>query len=111
MELLNFILIPKIGIQGAVYATMISQIIVMVYRVVDSRRFIKFKLDLLRLLVVFSLIVIESYVVISPNHYYLGFVIMFIVIVIYFNDLIRLAVFGKEYVKGVLKHVKKNKDK
>lgn len=108
---LNFILIPKIGIQGAVYATMISQIIVMVYRVVDSRRFIKFKLDLLRLLVVCILIVIESYVVISPNHYHLGFAIMFIVIIIYFKDLIKLAGFGKEYVKGVLKYVKKNKDK
>ncbi len=108
--ILNFMLIPKIGIQGAVYATMISQIIVMAYRMIDSRRFIKFKLNLLRLLLVFSLIVLESYVVINPNYYYFGFVIMIIVITIYHKDLINLAKFGKEYIKGVLRNVKKSKN-
>ncbi len=108
---LNFILIPRIGIQGAVYATMFSQIIVMIYRIVDSRRFIKFKLDLFRLLIVCCLIVIESYVVINSNYYYWGFVIMFMVIIIYYKDLIKLADFGKEYIKGVFKYVKKNKVK
>ncbi|MCB8565224.1 lipopolysaccharide biosynthesis protein [Fusobacterium ulcerans] len=44
--LLNFILIPKYGIQGACFATMISGIIFFITRVLDTQKYVKIKYNL-----------------------------------------------------------------
>ena len=46
---LNLVFIPMWGIQGAVVATFISYILVLVYRMIDSRRFIPFPISYFRL--------------------------------------------------------------
>lgn len=43
--LLNWILIPKIGIQGAAIATLVSYAAVFIYRIIDARRFVPFEVD------------------------------------------------------------------
>lgn len=42
---LNIILIPKIGIQGAVVATAVSYLAVFVFRIFDSQKYIRFTID------------------------------------------------------------------
>lgn len=48
--ILNFVLIPKIGIQGAAIATCISYISVFLYRVLDTRKYIRLGLWKIRYL-------------------------------------------------------------
>lgn len=59
---LNFALIPGMEIQGAVLATMISQLVVMIFRMIDSRRFLSFHTDYIRLGISIALLLLESIV-------------------------------------------------
>ena len=58
--LLNYLLIPKFGIQGAVLATMISYFTVYIARVIMSRKIFKFNIDYKRTFVVMGLIISQS---------------------------------------------------
>lgn len=53
---LNFLLIQRIGVMGATVATAVAYLFIAVYRVIDTRRFFKFKIN-------FKTLVIESFAV------------------------------------------------
>lgn len=60
--LLNIILIPRVGINGASISTMISFLVVWIVRVYDTREFVKIKLDVSNLLVSLSIIFIQIFI-------------------------------------------------
>ena len=89
---LNFILIPNIGIQGAVIATMISQLVVVLFRMIDSRRFIIFRVDYIRLAITVLLLLFESYTLLYCENMIFAVIICFIVLVIYFVEIKQLII-------------------
>lgn len=89
---LNFILIPNMGIQGAVIATMISQLVVVLFRMIDSRRFIIFRVDYIRLAITVLLLLFESYTLLYCENMIFAVIICFIVLVIYFVEIKQLII-------------------
>ena len=56
---LNFVLIPKIGIMGAAIATCISYAAVLIFRIFDTRKYVKLKIIDLKKVILFLLLVIS----------------------------------------------------
>lgn len=67
--ILNWILIPKMGPQGAAIATFISFFIVFVIRAVDCQRYIRIRMEPVRILFSLALLLLQSWVSIQniPN--------------------------------------------
>ena len=66
---LNFLFIPRFGVNGAAFATFISYFVVFLFRAVDTRRFVRMHYSGLRLAVNTVLLLIQSLVMIFefPN--------------------------------------------
>lgn len=96
---LNIILIPKWGIQGAAFATLISYGLCYIIRVFDTRRYIHFKVNFGVMLINVSILVGMTYVAINqPKSMYLWLAGGFTIIVLLnFGALIKTLkrVFGK----------------
>lgn len=80
---LNYVLITRMGIQGATIATLASFIIVSVYRFFDTRKYVKITIDnKIGILLTYSMLIIESIVIyIYPDLYFVsipGFIIILI---------------------------------
>lgn len=58
---LNFVLIPSMGVLGAVIATALSYIIVVVVRIIDSRKIILIKINILELIISSLIILALTY--------------------------------------------------
>lgn len=99
---LNFWLIPIWGIQGATIATMISNFFIAVYRLVDSRRFIKFNLDLKKLIPSVFLLVIESILLVYSNKICYTIIINFVILGIYFKEILDLLFKVINSIRGVI---------
>lgn len=69
--ILNFILIPIIGINGAAIATMISFAVVWLIRIYDTRKFVLIKIDLKQLVYSLMIIFIQIGVLYINVKYYL----------------------------------------
>jgi O-antigen/teichoic acid export membrane protein len=63
--ILNIILIPKMGIQGAAVATMVSYGACLLVRIKDTRRLIPYKIDSLKMVVNFIALFMMCYVIIA----------------------------------------------
>ncbi|MCI8484005.1 MAG: oligosaccharide flippase family protein [Lachnospiraceae bacterium] len=90
--ILNFALIPNMGIQGAALATMISQLAVAAFRMADSRRFLIFQVEYKRLGLSVLLILLESGVLLSGKAMFPAAVICLIIITVYFSEIRKTAV-------------------
>lgn len=97
--LLNLLLIPKFGIQGAVIATMVSQLIITVYRMINSRKFIKFNIDLKRIVCATIMLILESILLIYSNTIIYSLVFVLFILLIYLDEIKELLNKGLEYVK------------
>ncbi len=85
--LLNLLLIPNYGIQGAVIATMISQLIVTIYRMINSRKFIKFNLDLKRIICATIMLILESVLLIYSKNVLYSLILMLFILLIYLDEI------------------------
>lgn len=85
---LNFILIPHIGIQGATIATMISYLIVGIYRMLGSRRYLKFHIDFKKVFLSMVVLIIQC-VVVSLDFYavFLSLICFAIIILLYLKEI------------------------
>lgn len=107
---LNYILISSLGVHGATIATLISFIIVTIYRYFDTRRHVKIVVDRKIAFAVTYLTLISECVLLSffPNVYWIT-VIGFLIIVAANRS---LCVFGFKHAKTILKVlVGKNMDR
>lgn len=104
--ILNFILIPKIGIQGAVIATMISQSVITAFRMVDSRKFIKFDNDFIRITFSIVMIILESILLIKGNSNWYPFIAVFCILIIYIGEVRQMINKVYQKIKGVIKNGK-----
>ena len=102
--ILNASMIPWLGIQGAVIATMISNLIVWIWRMYKVRTYIKLNIHLKRDVISYGIVIIQSVIGISKSHFYIIQVLIFIcLIILYWYELMRIYRF---IVNRVRKRVK-----
>lgn len=78
---LNLFLIPKFGPNGAAFATAASFAIVFVARAVNTRKYVKFDIQLWRLLLCTALLILQSFLLIRYANYWVYFVELLLTIV------------------------------
>lgn len=78
----NSILIPIFGVLGAAIATAISFYVVWVSRFISSRKYIKFKINLIRDHIVYVLLIVQIVFEHIENHFYIGQIIVFLTIIL-----------------------------
>ena len=66
---LNLLLIPKIGAQGAAIATVVSYLAVFVIRAVNTKKYVPFSLSLPRMSVSIALMVIQTVLILTFDKY------------------------------------------
>lgn len=98
---LNFVLIPKFGIQGAVIATMISQLIITIYRMIDSRKFIKFNNSFFKNILGTTFLISESILLINLKNILLTIGMCTIIILLYISEIKELIYIIYKKIKGV----------
>ncbi|WP_121610654.1 lipopolysaccharide biosynthesis protein [Mesobacillus foraminis] len=96
--ILNLLLIPYMGIQGACLATAISFLVMFIIRILDSKKYVILKFNIIRFIASFVLLVVQ--LIFHLNEFEYSFVselIMVIMIIILNHSFIReLSVFGKK---------------
>lgn len=83
--LLNIILIPSIGIYGAAIATMISFLIMWIYRIIDTKRFVKIKYPFIRIVLSFIFLgiqIIIGYIHFNMLSWFLNLIILGLIIIL-----------------------------
>ena len=58
--ILNFILIPRVGIQGAVIATAVAYFFIFIFRMFDSRKYVRFDVNGVKVLVTLLMLTLQS---------------------------------------------------
>ncbi|NBL00874.1 MAG: polysaccharide biosynthesis protein, partial [Erysipelotrichia bacterium] len=87
--LLNYILIQKFGVNGAAFATMFSFIVMWLYRVIDTKDFVKIKFSWIKILLSNVILFLQSYVVIEDpkNGFVYLAVCVAIMLIVHWNNL------------------------
>ena len=96
--ILNFLLIPSIGINGAAIATALSYISVFIYRIFDTKKYVKVKIFTKEFIIGFLLLFIESLTVYLDS--IIGQILLFI------EFIVMCFIFKKE-LKLMLKSILK----
>jgi len=102
---LNLVLIPKIGAQGAAIATFASYVVVFALRAINTKKFININISPLQMLLNVALMGAMSYIMIADITHYPVYCIVITAVIIVFNTR-PLLVFAKQLLKS-LKHRKK----
>lgn len=85
--LLNAILIPPYGVQGAAIATAVSYITSWGIRMAVSRRYIKMKLHFIKDLIAYVLLFVQMVLALSETHLYAGQVLLLLCLIgMYFKN-------------------------
>lgn len=77
---INLLLIPMIGIYGAAIATCISYILVFVFRLVHTRKYIKYNICIKEFIVGSMILIVSSFLMFFNDKF--GFILQFILLVI-----------------------------
>lgn len=89
--IVNFILIPRVGIWGAVIGTVASYIFVAVSRMIDVCRYIKIKIDYFKFISISIIIIAQAVLVSLDRHIYIvSLIALILYFIINFNDFIYL---------------------
>lgn len=97
----NALFIPVIGLYGAVTATMISNIAVWIYRMVKVRTYIRIKMNIVRDIVSYILLILQCLVGLTQDHMYVVQVVLFVgLLILYHVEMV-------EIIKKILKQLKR----
>ena len=81
--ILNIILIPAIGIQGAVIATVAAYFTVFVFRMIDSQKYIKFSIDFTQIGLSIIILTIQCFItIIDYNIYVISVICIFLLLIV-----------------------------
>ncbi len=101
---LNLILIPKLGAQGAAIATAVSYAAVFVIRAANTRKYVKFSLHSVRMVLNLALVIAQSVLILTFDKYLIPIQAAFIVAVLLINA--KPFIEAIKYVLGALKRKK-----
>lgn len=65
----NYLLIPRLGLKGAALATFTAFFIVFIIRIIDTRKYVKIELDLINMLLSFSLVFGQALISVNNKPY------------------------------------------
>lgn len=99
--ILNFILIKVIGVMGVAIATCISYLSVLVFRIFDTKKYVKLDFKSLNIYINFTCLFFIS-VLVYFNNKILNFIMIFIFILLIINNYI----YFKEYLLNIIKKLK-----
>lgn len=104
--ILNFLLIPQMGVQGAAIATFLSYILVFIIRAINTKKFININISPLQLIVNVALMCGMSYAMVTSvkNYLWISIAITGVIIIINLPPLIG-------FLKQLLKAIKNKKRK
>lgn len=89
--ILNAILIPTMGVQGAAIATVFSFFMIWLIRLLCTRKYIKWHINLLRDVVAYILLIIQVVIEHTAGHAYAGqVVIIMILFIIYWDQVMKV---------------------
>lgn len=96
---LNFTFTPFIGVLGAAIATAISYFEVWIFRYWHSKRYVKIKINLIRDLISYFLLVVQSVLLLINIQniilYMINGIILLVIIILYFKDIFLILNKGK----------------
>lgn len=98
----NTILIPIMGIQGATLTTMLSQLIVFVYRAVCARSFLKIDINYKKLIAAILLVIVESAAVVLEINMAITAIPAVMVLLLYYNELKEIIVAVNGKMRGIV---------
>lgn len=105
--LLNAVLIPVIGIQGAAIATAVSFMVIWLIRLNSTRKYINMKLNIKRDVFAYALLAVQAVIEHFRNHNYVFQILIFLMLVlIYFKEI--KVITGKLYSIGVNRIIRRN---
>lgn len=82
---LNGILIPFFGVQGAAIATAISYCEMWFIRLLASRKYVKLNIKVYRDIFIYVLLVLQVILEHTKGHCYLGQIVIFIIIIVFYH--------------------------
>lgn len=82
--ILNYLLIPKLGVLGAAIATCVSYIIVFFFRILDTKKYVTINYNNLNFITSWILVVISAIIVYMPKWSWLFNLMIFVILLI--ND-------------------------
>lgn len=97
--LLNYLFIPQYGVSGAAGATLIAYFISYLFRCIAARKYIKLKINIAKIIISYSLLIVQLFSSLKQNHLY-GIQIIAILIVFF---MYRKLLFG--FIKGTLNYI------
>ena len=102
--ILNFLLIPIIGVMGAAIATCISYICVYIFRIFDTRKYLKYRVLDKEKVICISLLLLSSIVIYIDNYFY--YLILLLILLI---DLIISRKFWFKILNNIKRKIFKKK--
>lgn len=103
--IMNAVLIPLCGVQGAVVATMLSNLVVWVWRMYKVRSYIKLHIHIVRDILSYALIIIQCFAGLTRNHLYiLQMLICICIVILYRGELMRIYKFGINRIQRIKKN-------
>ncbi len=100
--ILNIIFVPSYGIMGAAICTMISSIIIWVIRLIDIKKYVKFKLYLIKNIISYILLLIQFKISLEGfkiDTIIIQCVIIFIISIMYKSYLKKLGIMLRRIIK------------
>ena len=91
--ILNIILIPIFGLNGAAFSTMLSYFLVWLIRIKDTKSFVNIKIDIKNLLGMFFIIILQILVMYIENRIYIIIeILLFLVLIILNKKYLRIVI-------------------
>lgn len=94
---LNLLLIPSIGVQGAVIATAIAYCALFIFRMLDSQKHVKLNIDYFRVIISLLLLTLQCVVtIIDYNAFFVSIICITLLVVFNSESIIRFMIMIKE---------------
>ena len=95
--ILNFLLIPRLGVFGAIISTCVSYLVIAMYRILKAQQFIHVDIKWCKLLISIVLLMVQCVcVTMNFNAVIISIIILIILIVWYGKDLLSIGVLKNE---------------
>lgn len=105
---LNYILIKNIGIQGATIATLVSYLVVSIYRYIDTKKYVNIEIEKkIGMIITYATIIIECCIIaLFPNLYFIS-VLGLIIVIIANLKMLRTSI---HYLKSIIGKRRKHRN-
>ena len=102
--IMNFILIPKFGVYGAAVATLFSYIMVFIYRLVDTKKYLKIHITFIYYINLLIIVLCSIFVYLKSNvSYVLNLILLFIYIILNRKTINEMINYGLSFIRKKIK--------